>query len=82
MSDLLIRNLDASILSKINEQALKRGMSRNKYVVGILTNYALASQIKEIDDKYKELFKIVIDAMEGNAMLLHEILDAVKGADE
>lgn len=82
MSDLLIRNLDASILSKIDEQALKRGMSRNKYVVGILTNYALASQIKEIDDKYKELFKIVIDAMEGNAMLLHEILDAVKGVDE
>lgn len=74
MADVYIRNMDAHIVSKLDELAEKRNMSRNKFVIGILTNYALASEVKEIDSRYQELFKIVIDAMEGNSHLLHEIL--------
>lgn len=53
-------------------------MSRSEYVKGILTNHVLSSQVKELDNQYQELFKTVVDCMEGNAMLLHDILELLK----
>lgn len=82
MPDIYLRNLNGDILAKLDAQAKKRGVSRNKFIVGILTNYALAPQIRELDAKYKELMKIVIDALEGNAILLNEILSTVKERDD
>ena len=78
MADFYIRNLDPGIASKLSKQAKERGMSRNKFISGILTNYALAIEVKEIDDKYRELCKIVIDSLEGNAQLLNEVLTELK----
>ncbi len=78
MADFYIRNLDPGIASKLSRQAKERGMSRNKFISGILTNYALAIEVKEIDEKYQELCKIVIDSLEGNALLLNEVLTELK----
>ena len=82
MPDIYLRNLSGDILSKLDTQAKKRGISRNKYIVGILTNYAIAPQVRELDDRYRELVKIVIDSLEGNAILLNEILSKIKGRDD
>lgn len=82
IDELRIRNVDPEVVLKLTSMAKKHGMNRSEYVRGILTNHVLSLEIKEVDDKYKELFKIVIDTMAGNAMLLHEILVAVKGTDE
>ena len=73
-----LRDIDAAVMQKLKENAKKRGVSCNKYMVGILTNYVLASEVKELDSKYQELFKIVIDSIEGNSMLLHEVLMNLK----
>lgn len=78
MADVYLRNLDADVIAKLDEQAKKRGMSRNKYLIGILKNYIVASEIKELDAKYQEMFKLVIDSLEGNALLLQEILSVMK----
>ena len=78
MADLYVRNLDNTAIKKLDESAKKRGISRNKLIVGILTNYALASEVKELDSRYQELFKIVIDTIEGNTMILHDILVELK----
>ena len=82
MPDIYLRNLSGDILAKLDTQAKKRGISRNKYMVGILTNYAIAPQVRELDDRYRELVKIVIDSLEGNAILLNEILSKIKGRDD
>ena len=82
MPDIYLRNLSGDILAKLDTQAKKRGISRNKYIVGILTNYAIAPQVRELDDRYRELVKIVIDSLEGNAILLNEILSKIKGRDD
>ncbi len=79
MSEFYIRNMDGQALAKLDSMAKKRGMSRNKFIVGILTNYALASEVKELDSRYQELFKIVIDSIEGNTLILHEILMRIEG---
>ena len=82
MPDIYLGNLSGDILAKLDTQAKKRGISRNKYIVGILTNYAIAPQVRELDDRYRELVKIVIDSLEGNAILLNEILSKIKGRDD
>lgn len=79
MSEVLIRNLDGQVLAKLDTMAKKHGMSRNKFIKGILTNYSIASEVKELDSRYKELFKIVIEALEGNTQILHEILVKLEG---
>lgn len=78
MADLYVRNLDKTVIAKLDDSAKKRGISRNKMIVGILKNYALASEVKELDSRYQELFKIVIDTVEGNSMILHDILTELK----
>ncbi|HJA56733.1 MAG TPA: hypothetical protein H9951_15400 [Candidatus Bacteroides intestinigallinarum] len=78
MADCLLRNIDAAVMQKLKEDAKKKGLSCNKYIVGLLTNYVLASEVKELDSKYQELFKIVIDTIQGNSMLLHEVLMKLK----
>lgn len=82
IDEIRIRNVDPEVALKLTSLAKKHGMSRSEYIRGIMTNHVLALQIKEVDAKYNEILKIVIDTMEGNAILLHNILDAVKGKDE
>lgn len=79
MSEILIRDIDNQILSKLDYMAKKKGISRNKYIKGVLTNYAIASEVKALDSKYQELMKIVIDTIEGNTQILHEILNKIQG---
>ena len=78
IDELRIRNVDAEIALRLTSMAKKQGISRSEYVKGILTNHVLSSQVKELDNQYQELFKTVVDCMEGNAMLLHDILELLK----
>lgn len=78
IDELRIRNVDAEIALRLTSMAKKQGMSRSEYVKGILTNHVLSSQVKELDNQYQELLKTVVDCMEGNAMLLHDILELLK----
>lgn len=82
MADYLLRNIDAAIMQKLKEGAKKKGISCNKYMVGLLTNFVLAPEVKELDSKYQELFKTVIDTIEGNSILLHEILIRLKEEEQ
>lgn len=81
LEEIRIRNMDTNVVLKLDAMAKSRGMSRSEYLRGGLSNHAYSGAIKEIDEKYMELFKIVIDTMEGNAQLLHEILIELKGED-
>ena len=78
IDELRIHNVDAEIALRLTSMEKKHGMSRSEYVKGILTNHVLSSQVKELDNQYQELFKTVVDCMEGNAMLLHDILELLK----
>lgn len=79
MGELHIRDLDGKIIAKFKEQAKKRGMSLNKYLIGILTNYALAPEVKELDIRYQELMKLVVESIETNTAMLHELSITLQG---
>ena len=78
LDELRIRNVDTYVVLKLTSMAKQRGMSRSEYVKGILSNHVYSLKVKEVDAKYQELAKLVIDALEGNALLLGEILDAIR----
>ena len=79
IGELHIRDLDEKIVAKYKEQAKKRGMSLNKYLVGVLTNYALAPEVKELDVRYQELMKLVVESIETNTGMLHELVITLQG---
>lgn len=74
IDEIRIRNMDENVVLKLDGMAKKHGMNRSEYLRGILTNHAYAPEIKELDSRYQELFKIVIEAVQGNSELLHEVL--------
>lgn len=74
LDEIRIRNVDADIALKLTSMAKKRGMTRSEYIKSTLTSHVYSREIKEIDDRYQELFKIVIEVIEGNSQLLREIL--------
>ena len=78
LDELRIRNVDTNVVLKLTSMAKQRGMSRRENVKGILSNHVYSLKVKEVDAKYQELAKLVIDALEGNALLLGEILDAIR----
>lgn len=82
LDELRIRNVDINVALKLTSMAKQRGMSRSEYVKGVLSNHVYSLKVKEVDAKYQELMKIVLDALEGNAVLLGEILDAVRKEKE
>ena len=78
LDELRIRNVDVNVVMKLDSMAKKHKMSRSEYLRGVLTNHAYAAEIKELDSRYQELFKIVIDCIEGNTAVLHDILTLVQ----
>ena len=54
-------------------------MKLNKYLVGVLTNYALAPEVKELDVRYQELMKLVVESIETNTGMLHELVITLQG---
>lgn len=78
VDEIRIRNMDEAVVLKLDSMAKKRGMSRSEFLRGILMNYAYSSEIKELDNRYQELFKIVLDSLEGNSHIMHEILEELR----
>lgn len=54
--DIYIRGIDADIKRKIKRMADEKQMSVNAYVQTILRDYVMTADIRNINDKYSELF--------------------------
>lgn len=78
MQEIRIRNVDAKVVLRLDTMAKENGMNRSEYLRGVLSNYAYSVPIKETEDRYMELFKFVLDTIEGNTQILHEILVELK----
>lgn len=55
MASIIVRNIDKTVVQRIDELAAKKGMSRETYIRGILKRHALAGEVKEVENKYNVL---------------------------
>lgn len=64
MGNVLVRNVDDSILFRLAEIAKKEGLSRSAYLRNQLELLAEYPDLMERDSKYEELFNRVMDIQE------------------
>lgn len=76
-----VRGIDAAALKKIDDLARKKGQSRNTFVCEALESLAILSELKAMEDKYKNLVEVVADIVKVNTDAINrnsEILKAYK----
>ena len=50
--DIKIYKLESEVVLAIDRMAKEHGMSRNKYLIGILKNHVIAGEITEVEERY------------------------------
>ena len=74
--EIKIRDLSASVVAKIDEQAKMIGKSRNEFLKEFLEMHFLtAGKVQEIDSKYEQLLSRTTKVIEYNSILLGNIAD-------
>ncbi|MBS6799178.1 MAG: hypothetical protein KH297_04770 [Firmicutes bacterium] len=60
MAELHIYNIDEATKVMLKEQAARKGISVNKYIQIILNDYMVATETRNLDEKYRNLVKDVL----------------------
>lgn len=77
---IYIRNVDAAVLSKIDELAEEKGISRNKYVNIILETFVYSDRVKEAEDKYSELVNTTVTAINNMSLAVSQMQNVLQDA--
>ena len=64
MATIYLRNIGDDIKVSLEKAAQKHGLSLNKYVCNILTDYANNPEVKSVEDKYANLAKDMVGLYE------------------
>ena len=68
--DIKIRGLDLDVITRLDQMAKDRNMSREKFLRNVLTNLSIQKEINDQKEQYQMLMKQVIDI---NAQVLQEL---------
>lgn len=89
MASIIVRNIDKTVVQQIDELAEKKGMSRERYIRGILRNHVLAREIREVENKYGTLVEkiaaqlnVLTDSIEKNNYYVDLMLEQLKEGDD
>ena len=78
MKTIYIRNVDESVVVKLDALAHQKKLSRNKLVNIILETYVLSDRIKETENNYSELVNIMAAVIENNTTTLKRLEAEIK----
>lgn len=70
---ITIRNVDDSIVAKLNSLAEKHNMSREAYLRKQLESMAVIGQLKELDEKYSVLVNNLSDIIQQNTLVMEKL---------
>lgn len=73
-----VRGIDASALKKIDDLARERGQSRNTFVCEALESLAILSELKAMEDKYKNLVEVIADIVKVNTDAMNRNTEILK----
>ena len=78
MGRLDVREIDDSILVRLDEMARKRKLSRSDFVRKVLTDMALFGEIRAVEDKYENLVLLVAETVEQSREELRELKETIE----
>lgn len=70
---ITIRNVDDSIVAKLNSLAEKHNMSREAYLRKQLESMAVIGQLKALDEKYSVLVNNLSDIIQQNTLVMEKL---------
>ena len=73
MKDILIWQIDSSIINKIDIMAKKKGLSRNDFIVSYLNHIAEIDTLFCVFNRYEILLKRVEESLEQNREIIERI---------
>lgn len=91
MTDVLyIRGLDPEVKAKLEKMAKKKGLSLNKYVTNILSDYVVNPTVKAQEEKFSNLVKDMTglyqslltstkEVISENTLVLQEVKEKIGG---
>ena len=79
--DILIRGLDRDVVNRLEEQAAKQNITRNRYICRQLSMIARYPELKEQEENYDKLLKLTVSALKDNQNTMGQLLDVLEGGD-
>lgn len=76
--DLLLRNIDAVAVKKIDEQAKAKKMSRNEYLKIQIEKLAMLDVFEEDRNRFEEIIQTVVKALGHTMMMIEEQQKEIK----
>lgn len=80
--EIRIRNVDASVLDKLDQLAKNKGVSRQAFLNRLLTNMAVANLISDREKAQDELLAKTVHALEENTKVMKEMIAVLTGEQE
>ncbi|MEZ2369549.1 hypothetical protein CON18_14890 [Bacillus cereus] len=76
--DVLIRDLDASLVKRIDEQAKAKKISRQEFLHRYISNLAVLEDMKDMQDKFTELQKQNMILIKQNSQTMNRMLRVIE----
>ncbi len=73
MASIVIRNLEKTVVDRIDEMAMRKGMSREEYIRNLLRRHAASPEVNAVEERYDTLFSKL---MELQGMILEQMDDS------
>lgn len=76
--DVLIRDLDASLVKRIDELAKAKKISRQEFLHRYISNLAVLQDMKDLQDKHIELQKQSMILIKQNTQTMNRVLQVIE----
>jgi len=73
--EIKIRNLDKSVVRKIDDLAKEKGMKREPYLREVLTSLSILDEQKSLEERYKTLVEQQGKIIDLNTKLLNKVME-------
>lgn len=89
MGAIKVRDLDDTVIMRLNELAEKKGLSRETYLRNVLTSLSISGELFEMDFKYATLVEtladknqMMADIIDKNNYVLEEVLEKLNSQEK
>ncbi|KXY53532.1 hypothetical protein AT261_01390 [Bacillus cereus] len=79
--NVLIRDLDASLVKRIDELAKAKKISRQEFLHRYISNLAVLQDMKDLQDKHIELQKQSMILIKQNTQTMNRVLQVIEDVE-
>lgn len=80
--DFMCRGLKKEEVVKLDRLAASKQISREEYVRRIIRKHLLEAELRETENKYENLVRLVADVVQNNSEKMQELIELIKGEED